>query len=129
MCATTVKDHCHGKECMGTSIHATIPCYEQHKQFFCDDVKMCKCQLIRSLGEMCRELICLRATFFLTMFCMAIGLRELEMLALPKMANNCETCMQLVKTRMYCLVAKVECQSPVSTLISQITPAKRTFPI
>ena len=43
MCAASIKNRFHGKKCMGTSIHATTPCYEKHKQFFFDDEYMSKC--------------------------------------------------------------------------------------
>ena len=42
-CAEEIKKRFQGKQCMGTSIHAFNPIYEQHRNFFFDELYMAKC--------------------------------------------------------------------------------------
>lgn len=42
-CARVIKNRFDGKSSMGTSIHASTPCYESHLQFFFDEKFMIKC--------------------------------------------------------------------------------------
>ena len=44
-CALEIKSRFHGKGCMGTSIHATVPFYESSKKFFFDEEFMLKCAI------------------------------------------------------------------------------------
>ena len=42
-CAEEITKIFQGKQCMGTSIHAFNPIYEQHRNFFFDELYMAKC--------------------------------------------------------------------------------------
>jgi len=42
-CAEALKKRFHGKGCIGTSIHAMTPWYEDYKNFFFDEHYMAKC--------------------------------------------------------------------------------------
>ncbi len=49
-CAEQIKKRFQGKKCMGTSIHAFNPIYEQYQNFFFDEMYMAKCASANSVS-------------------------------------------------------------------------------